>query len=218
MRLARCHCSCRSARRSAPKLLRHGAGKDGAEPELKHSARDYAALAQRLLAPAKAATDCSRRIVRHRQVTARTCVGAGRCTDCPARWCCAAMSSARHCSAPAKPSRYRKKLMSAETTAKVYATLAEKARRATAAGHSVIVDARICAARRAGRHRKIRGQRRVPGPVPYRRSRNPPLPASAAAPATLQTPTQSLRANRSSSISATSTGRKSMPPARRKKR
>ncbi|MGA9081205.1 MAG: AAA family ATPase [Pseudolabrys sp.] len=113
---------------------------DGSQPELTHSARDYAVLAQKLLTPAKArliaigglsGTGKSRlaralapslpplpgAVVLRSDVERKALFGAG------------------------ETERLPEKAYSAETTAKVYATLAEKARRATAAGHSVVVDA-----------------------------------------------------------------------------
>ncbi len=54
-----------------------------------------------------------------------------------------------------------------QVTARVYAALAAKARRIATAGHSAIVDA-VFAGRRAGADRAGGGGRRVPRPVPYR--------------------------------------------------
>ena len=113
---------------------------DGSQPELTHTARDYAALAQKLLAPAKArliaigglsGTGKSRlartlapglppspgAVVLRSDVERKALFGVG------------------------ETERLPEKAYSAETTTKVYAALAEKARRATAAGHSVVVDA-----------------------------------------------------------------------------
>ena len=113
---------------------------DGSQPELTHSARDYAVLAQRLLAPARA-----------RLIAIGGLSGTGK-------------SQLARALAPALPplpgavvlrsdverkalfnasetERLPEAAYAAEATAKVYAALVEKAHRATAAGHSVVVDA-----------------------------------------------------------------------------
>ena len=191
---------------------------NGSRTELEHERARLCRAGAKIVGAGQAATDCDRRALWHRESRCSRVHWRRRFRHCRARWCCAAMSSARRCSAPARPNGCRDRLTAAETTAKVYATLAEKARRVTAAGHSAIVDAVFAQPSRAGRHRKSRRRRCVPRPVPHRQSREPASPASAAAPAMLQTPTQSLRASRKNSISATSIGRRSMPPARRRKR
>ena len=60
--------------------------------------------------------------------------------QCPAPWCCEAMSSARHCSASPRPSAAEVRVHR-RGHRQVYATLAAKARRVVTAGHSAIVDA-----------------------------------------------------------------------------
>ena len=53
LHLQHCRCSCRYARQFAPRSLRHGLVQAGSQAELTHRPRDYAALAQKLLVPAK---------------------------------------------------------------------------------------------------------------------------------------------------------------------
>ncbi len=106
------------------------------------------------------------------------------------------------------------------TTLRVYCTIADKARRAVAAGHSAIVDAVFATPQRARRHRAIGGgaRRAVPRPVSGRRSRHPASPALEAAAATPPMPTPRSRARRRATSSARSAGHASMPRARRRRR
>ena len=75
------------------------------------SAQSYFALAQRLIAPPRAAAGRGRRPVGHRQVAAGARAGARSLPPRPARSGCAAMSSARRCSASPKPSGCRQRPM-----------------------------------------------------------------------------------------------------------
>ena len=104
-----------------------------------------------------------------------------------------------------------------EVTARVYAAIVEKARRAVAAGHSAIVDAVFARPderqqveqRRGGRRRRVSRAcsskptwRRAPG-ARQRASATPPMPM------------RRWRARRSDTISARSPGTASMRPERR---
>ena len=114
-----------------------------------------------------------------------------------ARLCCAAMSSAKRCSASPRPTVCRRMPIHAEVTARVYATLAAKARRVLAAGHSAIVDAVFAEAGRTRSHRHKPHRAR-----PSTASSSPPIsppasPASARARTTPPMPTPKSRAPRS---------------------
>ena len=116
---------------------KHAKDRNAAE----QSARDYFALAQALL-------DAGRRRAASRSAGCRA--PASRCwrgcwrRTCRrrrARWCCAATSRASACSAKPETEKLPAEAYTKEVTARVYASLAEKARRVLAAGHSAIVDA-----------------------------------------------------------------------------
>jgi Predicted kinase len=103
-----------------------------------------------------------------------------------------------------------------EVTARVYATLTEKARRILAAGHSAIVDAVFADPReRAGLEAMAKSAN-----IPLRGLFSPPTSRpgrrSARARATPPTPTPAWRRHRSVTTSDRSNGRLSMPPERRR--
>ena len=110
-----------------------------------------------------------RRALRHRQVAAGAragaAAGAGAGRGGAAQRCRAQGAvRPRRDRAPAAASLH------ARGHRRVYAALAAKARRVVAAGHSAIVDAVFATAQRARRHRAGRRRRRLPRPVPHRRS------------------------------------------------
>ena len=113
----------------------------------------------------------------------------------PAPCCCAPMSSARRCSASARPSALPAEAYSAEAGARVYAALDDKARRIIAAGHSAVVDAVFARpeerARLADRGRVRRSLSR---PVSHRRSCDPGCARRQRAAAMHPTPTLASRA------------------------
>ena len=94
-----------------------------------------------------------RRAVGHRQVAAGARARARHSRRARARWCCAATSSAKRLFGVAETERLPRDAYTPEVTARVYATLADKARRVLAAGHSAIVDAVFADAQRARGHR-----------------------------------------------------------------
>jgi uncharacterized protein len=113
---------------------------DGSQAELTHNARDYAAVAQKLLAPAKA------RLVAIGGLsgTGKSLLARALAPGLPPLPGAVVLRSDVERKAlfgVGETERLPEKAYAAEATAKVYAVLAEKARRATAAGHSVIVDA-----------------------------------------------------------------------------
>ena len=104
-----------------------------------------------------------------------------------------------------------------EVTARVYAAITEKARRAVAAGHSAILDAvfarpdeRRQAEQRGGGHRRA-----FRGTVPRSRPGDARPRAPQRASATPPTPMPTWRAHRRPTISARSPGTASMPRERR---
>ena len=111
----------------------------GAEPELKHSARDYAALAQRLLAPAKPQLIAVGGLSGTGKSQLARALAPG-VVPLPGAVVLRSDVERKALFGTSETEPLPETAYAAETTAKVYATLAEKARRVTTAGHSVIVD------------------------------------------------------------------------------
>ena len=105
-----------------------------------------------------------------------------------------------------------------EVTARVYAALADKARRIVAAGHSVIVDAVFAQAAGARGHRRQRQNPRIApcGGCSSPQTSRPGSAGSAPARAMPPMPTRPWRRRRSATTSARSIGRRSTPPERPK--
>ena len=82
--------------------------------------------------------------------------GARTSRQCRAPSSCARTSSARRCSASARPTSLPAEAIRRQVDERVYRRLADKARRIFAAGHSAIVDAVFAQAARARRHRRLR--------------------------------------------------------------
>ena len=131
--------SVRAAIRAKVTAARPAQGDDRAKAE--QSARDYFALAGKLLAPPPPMLLA----VGGLSGTGKSLLARALAPEIlprrRARWCCAATSSARRCSASPKPTACREAAYTRDVTARVYAALADKARRVVAAGHSAIVDA-----------------------------------------------------------------------------
>ena len=111
----------------------------GAEPELKHSARDYAALAQRLLAPAKPQLIAVGGLSGTGKSQLARALAPG-VVPLPGAMVLRSDVERKALFGTSETEPLPETAYAAETTAKVYAALAEKARRVTTAGHSVIVD------------------------------------------------------------------------------
>ena len=119
----------------------------------------------------------------------------------PARWCCAPTSSARRCSAGTSTRSCPQDAYAPAVTARVYATIVDKARRAVAAGHAPIVDARVREAGGAARWWSSPPRcagRSLSRPFPRRRPRHPPRARRRARAATPPTPTRRWRAQQES--------------------
>ncbi len=190
MRSPRCRCSCRCGRRSAPRSPPSGARKARERADVEQSARDYFALAGKTAGAAAAASGRGRRAVGHRQVAARPRAGSRNSARRRARWCCAATSSARPCSALAETER----LPQDGLCARGHGQGLRRARRqgAARARRRPFGDRRRGVRRRraSGRRSRRPPARRVPRPVPDRRSRRPACPASAGAKAMPPMPTR----------------------------
>jgi len=113
---------------------------EGSQAELTQSARDYAALARKLLATAKARLIA----IGGLSGTGKSLLARALATGIPPLPGAVVLRSDVERKAlfdAGETERLPEIAYTAETSAKVYAVLAEKARRATTAGHSVIVDA-----------------------------------------------------------------------------
>ncbi len=113
---------------------------NGSRTELERDARDYAALAQKLLMPAKPQLIA----IGGLSGTGKSLLARALAPDLPPSPGAVVLRSDVERKAlfgASETERLPETAYAADTTAKVYATLAEKARRVTAAGHSAIVDA-----------------------------------------------------------------------------
>jgi uncharacterized protein len=112
----------------------------GSQPELTHGARDYAALAQRLLAPAKPQLIA----IGGLSGTGKSLLARALAPGLPPTPGAVVLRSdveRKTLFRVGETDRLPDRGYSVETTARVYTMLAEKARRVLAAGYSVIVDA-----------------------------------------------------------------------------
>ena len=220
-RWRRCRSFCRCAPRSAPRSRRRGwsapsrrstpkIARVGAAP-ISISRCGRSRRRRRTSSPSAAFPAPARRGLRARwrRISRR----------CPAPSWCAPTSSARRCSAPARPKSCRPAPTAPEVTARVYAALADKARRIVAAGHSAIVDAVFAQPQERAASAAAAKAAKVPLHGLFLTADLATRIARVGGRATAMPPTPTPRwpQRRKATTSARSTGRKSTLPARRRK-